>query len=38
MTATLWDYAVTSGLDVKLSLLVDPLAVIMMLVVSGVSA
>ncbi len=38
VTATLWDYAVTSGLDVKLSLLVDPLAVIMMLVVSGVSA
>jgi NADH-quinone oxidoreductase subunit L len=38
VTATLWDYAVTSGLDVKLSLLVDPLAVIMMLVVTGVSA
>lgn len=38
VTATLWDYAVTSGLDVKLSLLVDPLSVVMMLVVTGVSA
>ncbi len=38
VTASLWDYAVTSGLDVKLSLLVDPLSIIMMLVVTGVSA
>ncbi len=36
--ANLWDYAVTSGLDVKLSLLVDPLSIVMMLVVTGVSA
>ncbi|MFT4036196.1 MAG: NADH-quinone oxidoreductase subunit L [Patulibacter sp.] len=36
--ANLWDYAVTAGLEVKLSLLVDPLAVVMMLVVTGVSA
>ncbi len=38
VTATLWDYAVTSGLDVKLSLLVDPLSIVMMLVVTGVSS
>ncbi len=38
VTATLWDYAVTSGLDVKLSLLVDPLSIVMMIVVTGVSA
>ncbi|MBJ7472449.1 MAG: NADH-quinone oxidoreductase subunit L, partial [Solirubrobacteraceae bacterium] len=38
VTANLWDYAVTSGLDVKLSLLVDPLSVVMMLVVTGVSS
>ncbi|MBO9533177.1 MAG: NADH-quinone oxidoreductase subunit L [Solirubrobacteraceae bacterium] len=38
VTANLWDYAVTAGLDVKLSLLVDPLSVIMMLVVTGVSS
>ncbi|MDO9352720.1 MAG: proton-conducting transporter membrane subunit, partial [Solirubrobacteraceae bacterium] len=38
VTASLWDYAVTSGLDVKLSLLVDPLSIIMMLVVTGVSS
>ena len=38
VTASLWDYAVTSGLDVKLSLLVDPLSIVMMLVVTGVSA
>ncbi|MEH3052399.1 MAG: NADH-quinone oxidoreductase subunit L [Patulibacter minatonensis] len=38
VTATLWDYAVTAGLDIKLSLLVDPLAVVMMLVVTGVSS
>ncbi|MEN0012196.1 MAG: NADH-quinone oxidoreductase subunit L [Solirubrobacteraceae bacterium] len=35
--APLWDYAVTAGLDVKLSLLVDPLSIVMMLVVTGVS-
>jgi NADH-quinone oxidoreductase subunit L len=36
--APLWDYAVTAGLDVKLSLLVDPLSIVMMLVVTGGSA
>jgi NADH-quinone oxidoreductase subunit L len=33
-----WDYAVTTGIDAKLALLVDPLSVLMILVVSGVSA
>jgi NADH-quinone oxidoreductase subunit L len=32
-----WDYAVTAGVDAKLSLLVDPLSVLMILVVTGVS-
>jgi NADH-quinone oxidoreductase subunit L len=32
-----WDYAVTSGVDARVSLLLDPLSVLMMLVVSGVS-
>jgi len=32
-----WRYAVTSGLDAKVSILLDPLSVLMMLVVSGVS-
>ncbi len=32
-----WDYAVTSGVDAKVSILIDPLSVMMMLVVSGVS-
>src|SRR5215210_7641275 len=32
-----WDYAVTSGVDAKLSILVDPLSMFMALVVSGVS-
>ncbi len=32
-----WDYANTVGVDAQLSLLVDPLAVFMILVVSGVS-
>jgi NADH-quinone oxidoreductase subunit L len=36
-TSSLWDYAVTAGIDVKLGILVDPLAVFMALVVSGVS-
>ncbi len=36
--AILWDYASTAGLDIKLGLLVDPLSVVMMLVVTGVSA
>jgi NADH-quinone oxidoreductase subunit L len=37
-TSTLWNYTVTSGLDAKLGILVDPLSVFMVLVVSGVSA
>ncbi len=37
VTSTLWNYAVTSGLDAKLQILVDPLSVFMILVVSGVS-
>jgi NADH-quinone oxidoreductase subunit L len=32
-----WDYAVTSGVDAQLSILIDPLSVFMMLVVAGVS-
>jgi NADH-quinone oxidoreductase subunit L len=34
---SLWNYAVTAGLDVKLTVLVDPLSIVMMLVVTGVS-
>src|ERR671924_1173889 len=37
LTSSLWDYAATAGVDVKLGILVDPLAVFMALVVSGVS-
>ncbi len=37
-TSTLWNYAVTAGLDAKLSILVDPLSIFMATVVSGVSA
>jgi NADH-quinone oxidoreductase subunit L len=37
LTSSLWDYAVTSGVDGKLQILVDPLSVFMCLVVSGVS-
>ena len=36
-TSTLWSYDVSAGLDAKLQILVDPLAVFMILVVSGVS-
>ena len=36
-TSSLWDYAVTVGVDAKLQILVDPLSVFMILVVSGVS-
>jgi NADH-quinone oxidoreductase subunit L len=32
-----WDYAVTSGVDAQMSILIDPLSVFMMLVVAGVS-
>ncbi len=38
LTSSLWNYAFTTGLDAKLSILVDPLSVFMILVVSGVSA
>ncbi len=37
VTSTLWNYAVSAGLDAKLQILVDPLSVFMILVVSGVS-
>jgi NADH-quinone oxidoreductase subunit L len=37
LTSTLWNYARSVGLDAKLSILVDPLSVFMVLVVSGVS-
>jgi NADH-quinone oxidoreductase subunit L len=37
VTSSLWNYAVSAGLDAKLSILVDPLSVFMALVVSGVS-
>jgi NADH-quinone oxidoreductase subunit L len=32
-----WDYAVTAGIDAQVSILVDPLSVLMVLVVTGVS-
>src|SRR5437764_11396778 len=38
LTSSLWDYAVTAGIDARVSILVDPLSVFMILVVSGVSA
>ncbi len=37
LTSSLWDYAKTTGLDAQLSILVDPLSVMMILVVTGVS-
>jgi NADH-quinone oxidoreductase subunit L len=37
LTSSLWDYAASAGVDVKLGILVDPLAIFMALVVSGVS-
>jgi NADH-quinone oxidoreductase subunit L len=37
VSSTLWDYANTLGVDAKLTILVDPLSVMMMLVVTGVS-
>jgi NADH-quinone oxidoreductase subunit L len=33
-----WDYAVAGGVDAQVSILIDPLSVLMILVVSGVSA
>ena len=37
VASTLWDYANTVGVDAKLTILIDPLSVLMMLVVTGVS-
>jgi NADH-quinone oxidoreductase subunit L len=37
LVSSLWDYAVTAGVDAKLSILVDPLSVYMILVITGVS-
>ena len=38
LTSSAWDYANTVGVDAQLKILVDPLSVLMMLVVTGVSA
>ncbi|MCL2770329.1 MAG: NADH-quinone oxidoreductase subunit L, partial [Solirubrobacterales bacterium] len=38
MVSSLWDYAVSTGIDARMSILVDPLSVYMILIVSGVSA
>jgi NADH-quinone oxidoreductase subunit L len=38
VVAVAWDLAVAGGVDAKLSILIDPLSVLMILVVSGVSA
>jgi NADH-quinone oxidoreductase subunit L len=37
LTSSLWDYTKTVGVDARLSILVDPLSLMMALVVSGVS-
>src|SRR5580692_7556002 len=37
MVSSLWSYASTAGIDAQMSILVDPLSVLMILVVSGVS-
>jgi NADH-quinone oxidoreductase subunit L len=37
VVAVAWDYAVTTGIDAQLSILIDPLSVFMICVVSGVS-
>jgi NADH-quinone oxidoreductase subunit L len=37
LVSSLYDYAVTGSIDAQLSILVDPLSVLMMLVVTGVS-
>jgi NADH-quinone oxidoreductase subunit L len=37
LTSSLWNYASTVGVDAQLSILVDPLSVLMALIVSGVS-
>jgi NADH-quinone oxidoreductase subunit L len=38
LTSSLWSYDISTGLDARLQILVDPLSVFMILVVSGVSA
>ncbi|HTR89266.1 MAG TPA: proton-conducting transporter membrane subunit, partial [Solirubrobacteraceae bacterium] len=38
LTSSLWDYASTVGVNAKLSILVDPLSVYMILVVTGISS
>ncbi len=38
LTSTLWSYANTVGVDAKVSILVDPLSVFMILIVSGISS
>ena len=38
LVSALWDYAATAGLDAQVSILVDPLSILMLLVVTGVSA
>src|SRR5579875_3204986 len=37
LVSSLWNYAVTAGVNVRMSILIDPLSIFMMLVVSGVS-
>ena len=37
VVSTLWNYAVTQGIDAKLAILIDPLSIFMALVVTGVS-
>ena len=37
VTSSLWNYAVSTGLNAKLQILVDPISVFMILVVTGVS-
>jgi NADH-quinone oxidoreductase subunit L len=37
LTSSLWSYASTVGIDARMSILVDPLSVFMILVVSGIS-
>jgi NADH-quinone oxidoreductase subunit L len=37
VVAVAWDYAVTTGIDAQVSILIDPLSVFMICVVSGVS-
>jgi len=37
LTSTLWNYAATAGVDARLTVLVDPLSVLMICVVAGVS-